>query len=79
MYLSHARPVANTESKKSFIMKNKSDIYNADHPYCKSAIDIIEQVIEPFLFEFGKSKGLDGEKYYSIESKIITMIDRHFK
>jgi len=60
-------------------MKNKSDIYNADHPYCKSAIDIIEQVIEPFLIEFGKSKGLNGEKYYDTESKIITIINQHFK
>jgi hypothetical protein len=64
---------------RAIIMKNESDHYNADHPYCKLAIDIIEQVVEPFLVEFGQSRGLNGEKYYNTESKIITIINQHVK
>ena len=47
------------------------DIYDANHPARKKAIEIIENVIEPLL-----KKGIQGEGYYEIEDKLTEIINK---
>ncbi len=49
---------------------NRND---ADHPYRKIAIDIIEMVIEP-LVSRTMPKGLEDELYYNTENVIVDII-----
>ena len=66
-------------------MKNKKEVENevsitdASHPYCQTAIHIIEEVIEPLLATRGDEYGLEGEEYYKTESDIITLLDKYLK
>ena len=50
---------------------NKSDVFNAQHPNRQKAIQIIEEVIEPFF-----NTPINGEKYYSLEDKITKIINK---
>lgn len=52
--------------------KKRISIYDADHPYRQSAINIIERVIEPIL-----QRPLDGEQYYSTEDNIVDVLRRN--
>ncbi len=47
------------------------DIFNAEHPHRKAAINLIEAVIEPLL-----DRGIEGEEYYELEDKITLLINR---
>ena len=49
---------------------SKQDIYNADHPARQKAIQIIEQIIEPFC-----NKIIDGKDYYNLEDKLTFLIN----
>ncbi len=49
--------------------KFKVDASDASHPARRTAIDIIEKVIEPLL-----KKGLNGERYYDTEDAITSII-----
>ena len=48
----------------------KIDINDAQHPLRQKAIRIIEEVIEPLL-----KKGIEGEKYYDLEDKIVELLN----
>lgn len=45
------------------------DLFDADHPYRKIAIDIIERVIEPLV-----SFPIEGKLYYTTEDVIVDII-----
>jgi len=62
-------------SKKKKIKKlKKIDIYDVDHPFRRTAIDIINAVIEPLM-----QKGINGQQYYNLENSITLAIDQRLR
>ena len=63
---------------KKIIKKNKSkkqiDLYDADHPIRRIAIEIIQDLIEPLV-----QRGINGEKYYNLEDAITLLINKRIK
>lgn len=63
-------------SKKDRILilrrKEASDISNAQHPYRKLAIEILEH----FLGDFNLGRKLKGEKWFEMEDKVTDLINR---
>ncbi len=51
----------------------KNDITNAEHPLRKTAIRLIEEVIEP---RYAPDKGINGENYYAIEDEIVKVLKK---
>lgn len=47
------------------------DIGNAEHPLRQKAIQIIEQVIEPFV-----EHGINGEEYYILEDNLVDILTK---
>lgn len=62
--------------KKTSTTKKKSvDLYDADHPLRRTAIEIIENIIEPLI-----QRGINGERYYKLEDDLtLTMNKRLLK
>jgi len=54
--------------------KKEIDLYDADHPFRRTAIDIIESVIEPLL-----QRGINGKQYYHLEDSITIAINERLK
>jgi hypothetical protein len=57
-------------------MKAKISLNDAEHPYRKLAIRLIEEAIEPI---FRPSKGLNGNIYYQMEDKLVEIISQELK
>lgn len=58
-------------------MKTKN-IHDASHPFRQAAINIIEEVIEPYLSEeYGDDAGVEGTDYYELEDKITDILVRN--
>ena len=53
-------------------MKKQPSLDDADHPIRHAAIHIIETVIEPAL-----KKGVSGQRYYTMEDKIVDIVAEH--
>ena len=47
------------------------DIYDADHPLRRTAIEIIENLIEPLL-----NRGINGKKYYDLEDNLTLTMEK---
>ena len=62
---------AKKKTKKAKKQNKKIDIYDVDHPIRRTAIDIIECIIEPLL-----QRGINGSRYYQLEDKITLMIEK---
>ena len=61
-----------TIKKKS---KNKKiDLYDVDHPFRRTAIDIIEGILEPLL-----RRGINGAQYYALEDSLTIAINKRLK
>lgn len=57
-------------------MKTKN-IHDVSHPFRQAAINIIEEVIEPYLSEeYGDDAGVEGQAYYELEDKITDILNR---
>ena len=52
------------------ICKPVPDIDTAEHPTRRVAIKIIDAIIEPLI-----GRGLQGDKYYQTEDKLVDLID----
>lgn len=68
-----------TMTKEQFIkiIEQKAieeDKANAEHPYRRTAIAIIEQIIEPLV---APDKGINGERYYQLEDELVNLLDNY--
>lgn len=54
--------------------RKKLDIYDTDHPFRRTAIDIIKSVIEPLM-----QRGINGEQYYHLENSLTLAINKRLK
>jgi len=56
---------------KKVIKKPSIDLYDADHPIRRTAIEIIENIIEPIL-----QRGINGQRYYKLEDDLTLAMNR---
>ena len=61
-----------TTKKKS--KSKKIDLYDVDHPFRRTAIDIIEGILEPLL-----RRGINGKQYYALEDSLTIAINKRLK
>jgi len=47
------------------------DLYDADHPLRRTAIEIIENIIEPLM-----QRGINGERYYKLEDDLTLTMNK---
>ena len=59
------KPKVKKEKKKSI------DLYDADHPLRRTAIEIIETIIEPLI-----QRGINGERYYKLEDDLTLTMNK---
>lgn len=64
---------------KPMITKKKTkrktiDLYDVDHPFRRTAIDIIEGILEPLL-----RRGINGKQYYALEDSLTIAINKRLK
>lgn len=62
-------------TKEQFIntlIEQHNNKVNAEHPYRRTAIAIIEQIIEPLV---APDKGINGERYYQLEDELVNLLD----
>lgn len=48
----------------------KIDLYDTDHPFRRTAIDLIQNVIGPLL-----QRGINGKRYYDLEDNLTIAIN----
>ena len=54
------------------------NLYDAEHPYRQTAVNIIEEIFEPYLSdEYHDEKGVEGETYYKLEDKLVELLTRN--
>jgi len=61
----------NTTKPKKKKLPKKIDIYDADHPLRRTAIELIENIIEPLI-----NRGINGERYYQLEDNITETLNK---
>jgi hypothetical protein len=54
--------------------KKTIDIYDVDHPFRRTAIDLIKSVIEPLM-----QRGINGQQYYNLENSLTIAIDKRLR
>jgi hypothetical protein len=59
------------KKKPSKSKKKSVDLYDADHPLRRTAIEIIENIIEPLI-----QRGINGERYYKLEDDLTLTMNK---
>lgn len=62
------KPVIKPKKKTK---KPSVDLYDADHPLRRTAIEIIETIIEPLI-----QRGINGERYYKLEDDLTLAMNK---
>lgn len=60
--------------KKKIKSSNNPNLHDTDHPFRKTAIRIIEKIIEPLM-----QRGIDGSQYYLLEDNLTNEINKNLK
>lgn len=68
------RKIKLLEAKKQKTKRKKIDLYDVDHPFRRTAIDIIKGILEPLL-----RRGINGKQYYALEDSLTIAINKRLK
>lgn len=63
-----------TKKKQKLIKTKEINIYDTDHPLRRTAIELIQNVIEPLL-----NRGINGERYYNLQDNLTLAMEKRLK